>query len=355
MCRQNKGSIEPLVIGTVVKECDEGIEEGILLCSSQACLSEFPIIDGIPIIVPNLRAYVSGNTHAILKRNDLSDTMESLIGDCCGPGSEFDTQRQHLSIYNQAHFSDLQAASEGTDLLPGNAKSAMKTLVDSTTSNLAIPNGPILDIGCATGRGTFEWTQKTNDLVLGIDLNFSFLRTANKALTQGFISYPKRRCGLVYDYHKIDLGGFSETSKADFWACDALNLPFCDNQFDLATSYNIIDTTQSPFDCIQQMHRVLKPDGLAILTTPYDWTGHVTPVTSWIGGHSQRCTSGGDPEKRLRELLCQQQDYQFTILEEGTGQPWTLHLHDRCLTQYLVHWFRLQKKAVTDDCSSTGN
>lgn len=79
----------------------------MLICGNSQCQSEYPIIDGIPIIVADLRSYMTNNVLPVLGRNDLSACMESLVGDCLGPGSAFDAQRQHLSTYSFDHYGDL--------------------------------------------------------------------------------------------------------------------------------------------------------------------------------------------------------------------------------------------------------
>ncbi|MCJ7616347.1 MAG: hypothetical protein MUO43_07405, partial [Desulfobacterales bacterium] len=67
-----------LEIRSVLKESNNSIIEGILSCTNTQCLSEYPVIDGIPIIISNLRTYISQNLIPILCRDDLTNTMESL-------------------------------------------------------------------------------------------------------------------------------------------------------------------------------------------------------------------------------------------------------------------------------------
>ena len=64
-------------IAQVVREQDGHILEGTLHCTSQDCLREFPIIDGIPLLIANIRQYVSDNVLPICARRDLSDFTES--------------------------------------------------------------------------------------------------------------------------------------------------------------------------------------------------------------------------------------------------------------------------------------
>ena len=62
------------------------IIEGILHCQNADCLREFPIIDGIPLIIAHIREYIADNILAICGRRDLSEAIESMLGDCSGPG-----------------------------------------------------------------------------------------------------------------------------------------------------------------------------------------------------------------------------------------------------------------------------
>ena len=77
----------------------------MLLCTS--CMREYPIIDGIPVIVPDVRGHLAASILHVLWRDDLPEVIESLLGDCCGPGSAYDLSRQYLSTYSWGHYHDL--------------------------------------------------------------------------------------------------------------------------------------------------------------------------------------------------------------------------------------------------------
>ena len=64
-------------------------------------------------------------------------------------------------------------------------------------------------------------------LVLGVDIHLALLRLARRAAA-GVLSYPRRRIGIVYDRRRfpVPLPG---ADRVDFWACDALALPFGPN------------------------------------------------------------------------------------------------------------------------------
>ena len=321
--------------------------EGLLVCSNDQCLSEYPIIDGIPIIVPDLRDYVSQNILPILSREDLTDTMESLLEDCCGSGSAFDSFRQHLSTYSFEHYGDLDPdEGENPFSQPGSVLSLLKrgrSLIQEKVG------GPVIDVGCAVGRTSFELAGAFDGIVLGVDLNFAMLKTAAGILNDGIVTYPKRRVGMVFDRHAFSTT-FEKADQVDFWACDATCLPFCDQRFSMAASINLLDCVQSPHEHLKELARILKPEAQAFISTPYDWNINATPVESWLGGHSQRSESRGASEIILRSLLAggghPDAVADLVPISEVEAVPWHLRLHDRSYMNYLVHLVAVRKKAI---------
>lgn len=337
VCRATGRGSVPLRIAEVAREAGGHILEGVLHCSRPDCQREYPILDGIPLIIANLRAYVSDNVLALYGRRDLSATLESLLGDCCGPGSAFDQTRQHLSSYAWEHYADLDPGEPVGEPRPG---TMLGTLQAGWELAAALPPGPLLEIGCSVGRGTFALAERSEALVLGVDLNFAMLRMAGEILRQGIVRYPRRRVGLVYDRREFS-AAFSHGEKVDFWACDALALPFTAGTFSLAVSLNVLDCVAGPAEFLAQLESVLSVGGKAVLTCPYDWSPGATPLETWLGGHSQRSSSAGASEPVLRGLLTPGASPSsvpgLQFLGERRELPWHVRLHDRSTMTYQVH------------------
>ncbi len=345
---QADGSRSPLDIRSVSKKTHDSVIEGVLVCSSQQCMGEYPIIDGIPIIVPDLRNYVSQNIIPIVSRSDFSEITESLLGDCCGPGSAFDSYRQHLSTYTFDHYGDLDPAEpKDSPVLPGSVLELLERGFSHIDERV---NGPAIDLGCAVGRTSFELAKSVDDLILGVDLNFAMLRTAAAILHQGRVTYPRRRVGMVFDKREFP-AALEGSSKVDFWACDATSLPFAEESFSLAASLNVIDCVQSPYDHLKEVGRTLQPNGCAFIAAPYDWNVSATPVEAWLGGHSQRSESRGASEDMLRSLLAGgEHSYaiqELELLAESEAVEWNLRLHDRSFMNYQVHLLVVRKKPTS--------
>ena len=333
---------QPLTIGPVVRETPGDILEGRLLCVNSQCQSEYPIIDGIPVIVTNLRAYVAQNILPILTRRDLSPTLQTLLGDCCGADSTFYAQNYHQSIYAYAHYADLDPDPTAAPVSP--PSSILNILQPGLAALTAKPIGMVIDLGCAVGRVTFALAEQcpAAELVLGVDLNFSMLRLASEVLRQRVVSYPKRRVGMVFDWCEFPVA-FANTDRVDFWACDALALPFAPGAFALATSFNLLDCLPDPYRHLASLATLLRPGGQALLCTPYDWS-QATPIAGWIGGHSQRSCYGGASEPMLRSLLAggdHPQALPNLALVTETETDWWLRLHDRSTMQYRIHLLAL--------------
>jgi SAM-dependent methyltransferase len=313
---------------------------------------EYPIIDGIPIIVPYIRKYLSDNLPHIQARDDLSETMESIIGDGVGPGTFLDATRQHLSSYAWDHYNDLnpnKIPDEFPIALPSGSSivdclEAGLQLIESHSDAPKI-GGPVIDIGCSVGRTTFELAGKCQTLTLGIDVNFSMLRLAHKVLREGIVQYPLKRIGIVYDRQEFK-AEFANSELVDFWACDALALPFTENSFGFATGFNVFDSVTSPRDLLVSIGHALKPAASALLATPYDWSPAATPLETWIGGHSQRGPDHGAAEPLLRKLLTAgahpQSVGNLSLKGEIQNHPWLVRVHDRSQTLYRTHILALQ-------------
>ncbi len=337
VCRTSGETGFVLHIAQVAREENDHIIEGVLHCSNADCLREYPIVDGIPIIVANIRQYVSDNIAAISGRRDLCDLVESMLGDCCGPDAAFNQMRQYLSSYAWDHYGDLDPNERAGEPAPGSMHRNLNVGMQLADP---LPPGPLIDVGCSVGRGSFALAERGQELVLGVDLNFAMLRMAAQVLRHGTVQYPRRRVGLVYDRREFPVQ-FANRECVDFWACDATALPFAEGVFSLAAGMNVLDCVNAPRDFLASLARVLKPGGKTVLTCPYDWSEAATPLETWLGGHSQRSPMAGSCEAVLRTLLTPgahpRSINMLTLSVERDDLQWHVRLHDRSTMTYKLH------------------
>ena len=344
VCRQN-GLEGRLKLTTVEAEANDDIESGILSCD--LCGSEFPILDGMPIIVPEVRRFVQENLFYLLARDDLTPAVESLLGDAAGPGSGLESIRQHVSSYAWDHWGDQDPAPFGQVPGGGQPGAVSRNLAEAFEKlGDALPDGPVLDIGCAAGRTVTDAAERLGRDVLGIDLSVPLARCGRQAVVNGRVNYGLRRVGLVYDRRSYALR-HGAGKRGDIWLCDALALPFSAGTFALAIGMNVVDCMRDPRAGLIEISRVLADEGRAVLSIPFDWAGQVTPVEAWLGGHSQRSGHAGSPEAILDLLLSEGPLAAGSLRRAGSvGEvPWHVRLHDRSCMYYSAYLV-VARKAV---------
>jgi len=341
-CCRSADASHPLRLARVLQGDAELVEQGLLLCSNPLCQREYPILDGVPILVRDIRAYVSHALLHLLARDDVDPVLMGVIGDCAGPESPLHTMRSHLSYYAEGHYSDLDRERPRPP--------AILELVERALTLLpAPPVAPVVVLGCSVGRECFALAGRVDGLVLGLDLNFSMLRLAARVARAGRLRYARRRVGLVFD--PVDVAvAMPGAERVDFWMADASALPLADGAAAFATSLNLVDCVPDPHAHVHELDRLVRPGGAALLATPYDWSPAATPLEGWLGGHSQRGPHDGDPEPVLRGLFDPdgpQAVPGLRIVAEAPDLPWEVTLHRRGALRYRVHALALMKERLS--------
>jgi SAM-dependent methyltransferase/uncharacterized protein YbaR (Trm112 family) len=330
VCRPDQA----LRLAQVLREHDEHLVEGWLVCAAPACQREFPILDGVVQFAPDLRAHVEGQLLSFVARDDLHELSESWIGDCAGPQSSFDALRQHVSNYAWDHYGEFDPQAASSTERAGSIVGVLDALWPHVG---ALPEGPLLEIGCSAGRVAFELAARTQRLVLGADLHQAKLRVAQRVLRERRVRFPLRRVGVVYDRREFDVA-FAESERVDFWSLDAARPPFADASFAAIVALNVLDSTHAPLELLRSCARLLKPGGALVLACPYDWAPSAAPLDAWFGGHSQRGPLAGASEAVLRSALAADEALASLKLErEVDGLEWRVRLHERSVMHYRLH------------------
>ncbi len=307
----------------------EQVVEGMLQCPT--CRYEYPIFDGIPLLVADVRDHVSRQLAELRARDDLSPYAESMLGDCAGPDSELGRDRMYLASYGRAHW--------GPD-------ATLVPVLDAALELAGEVRGRWLDLGCAVGRGTFTLAQKTREPALGVDLNLAMLKAARR-VAAGRIRRSTRKVGVVYEQRdeEIDVPG---KDLVDFWYVDATQLPFASASVDGALSMNLLDSVSAPLAHLTELGRVLTAAARAVLATPYDWSAAVTALSDWLGGHSQRGGVGGSSAATVRHILTVEPRPAgapaLALDAERDGVPWTMEIHERSRITYQLHMLRVKRR-----------
>ena len=148
------------------------------------------------------------------------------------------------------------------------------------------PARKALDLGCATGRASFELARHF-DHVTGIDFSARFINAGVQMAEHGLLRYTLVDEGdlLLYKERKLaDLGLSDVSNKVEFHQGDACNLKPLYSGYDLILAANLIDRLYSPTKFLQTVHERINVGGLLMITSPYTWLEEYTPREEWIGG-----------------------------------------------------------------------
>lgn len=343
-CRQLGRGEKRLFVALVERQSKDRLLDGLLQCSDATCAMQYPVMAGLPVLVPGLRAFLRDTSLYLMLRDDLEPAVLSLLAEASGPGSALESLLQQMSTYGADHWGEVEAG-----YTPGSAQRCLEHGLSFAHGSL--PDGPVLDAGCAAGGTSVALAAALGRTVLGIDINPMLLGIGRRVLESGEVRYPLRRIGLLYDVRTRTYEPPS-ADLADFWICDLAALPFQQATFALISALNILDCLPNPVDGSSEIRRVLKPGGVGIIACPFDWSGAVTPPEHWVGGHSGRSAYRGDPSALLEPLLSGQLSGQaapqrITVLGHEARYSWRVRLHERASVEYATCLlsFRLEERA----------
>ena len=144
-----------------------------------------------------------------------------------------------------------------------------------------------LDIGCATGRVSFEFA-KIFDHVDAVDFSARLIETPTNLKNTGKQRYVIQDEGDLVSYKEIKLQDFEGYEKArdkvSFMQGDACNLIDKFTGYDLVFAGNLLDRLYDPAKFLKSIKERIRPGGLLILTSPYTWLEEFTDRDKWLGG-----------------------------------------------------------------------
>lgn len=144
-----------------------------------------------------------------------------------------------------------------------------------------------LDIGCATGRSSFELA-KIYDHVDAVDLSVRLIAPPTNLQKTGLQRYVVPDEGELVRYQEAKLSDFehyeSIKDKITFLQGDACNLADKFTDYDLVFAGNLIDRLYDPEKFLRAMSHRIRPGGLLVIVSPYTWTEDHTAREKWLGG-----------------------------------------------------------------------
>lgn len=185
-----------------------------------------------------------------------------------------------------------------------------------------------LDLGCAVGRSSFEFSRCCGEVV-GVDLSVRFIEAAQILQKEGKLAYARKDEGELATPLEARVPEEIDRARVKFVTGDACALPDTLGKFDLVLMANLIDRLPRPADCLRQMKDMVEPGGMLAITSPYTWMKEFTPRANWLGGRLEV----GVPIKTLEGLkwilgthfqLMGTKDIPFLIREHARKFQWSI-------------------------------
>jgi len=190
--------------------------------------------------------------------------------------SNYETDKL-LSEYAEFHYGD-------TYFDVPNFPKALAEIAIAAMGNR--PKRTALDLGCASGRSTFELARDF-DHVTGIDFSARFIGQAVQLVQQGILRYTLADEGDLVSYKErtlVNLGLDAIKHKVEFYQGDACNLKTIFTGYDLILAANLIDRLYDPAKLLTSIQSRINTGGLLMITSPYTWLTEHTKKEAWIGG-----------------------------------------------------------------------
>lgn len=192
------------------------------------------------------------------------------------PSSHYETDKL-MAEYAEFHYGDEYFG----------VKNFSKALVDLAINVLGEkPKSKALDLGCASGRATFELARNF-ELVTGVDFSARFIAQGVQLAQGETLRYTLTDEGDLVSYKSRSLADLdlSETkARVEFFQGDACNLKAQFSGYDFILAANLIDRLYSPAKFLGSIHERLNLGGVLMLASPYTWLEEHTPREEWLGG-----------------------------------------------------------------------
>jgi len=321
--------------------------EGVLACGD--CGGAYPVLGGLPILVTDPWHYVWERYDTIIgvaaeAGVPVGQSMDHVIR---AKNVDTDPRRGEEDKYENvatthaylaAHFDDFWGAlPEGhpfRGIVHNHYASDFYAIAFGMLEPFLDPTMPAVDIGCSVGRGVYELAGYCK-LVYGVEFAFRLACVARRVLRH----FP----GPMNDYWlKLD-GEIGERRllpdcrrhNVEIVVASADNLPFSSDSFGVTNSWNIIDRLTDPEGTIAEQERVLLPEGILSLTSPYNWSTALTDRQKWIGGAEGIRTVDAIRERILKN---------FEMLDEKAYIPWIFWIFERFFEVFFAHGLIARKR-----------
>ena len=285
------------------------------------CGQKYPVVDDIPIVVPDLAEHLARDGWAIAA-HDLEPAAEALLALAGPDDAPFARAAETTSIYMDAHWGDrADPRPDG----PGGGF-GLAALLAKIAARAAAPVERAVELGAGHGRAAAELARGAR-VTLALDRSMAPLRRGRRLLRGETVRYLRRTAGR--HYREVTVLGISASVS---WLCaDALDPPLPPGSFERVAALNVLDVVHDPGRLLDVAALLCAPGGEILLCSPYNWqSGHV--------GEAHRL-GDADPAAAVRARL----GAAGFAIEDEDELSWTLRRDARSAVVYRTHYLRARK------------
>jgi len=337
-CRQPGAEPGVIEIGEIYEQEGPFAIRGLLKCTRQDCRAVYPIVDGVPILVRDPVGWWESQGAAVQAGVYPDDGLGDLFFALDRTADSRKEDLQSVNCYLDVHHCrpDLSTPPDGLAELWDNYWQAVTALIVPD----ADPEGKSLDLGCSTGRFTFDMAE-TSQMAVGIDIRFDAVRHAVQLQRKGQTAFQRDTGGRRFESVEIQR---EPADNVIFMVADALDPPFGPYAFDRVAALNLLDNVAVPTILLGQMDALLKKGGQMILASPYEWRPELTAPDQWLV--DREMPSAEAVRAILKDCWGPGLGLNYEIVDEIDPLPWVLRRNDRHWTVFLAHLVRAVKREM---------
>ncbi len=329
----------PLALPPSTSEEPADLQAGVLICTG--CGHQFPIFDGVPLVVKDVGDYLEKHLPLLSLRSDLPPESMAFLLRGAPPGSPLAQLYTYLNAYLVAHYPE-QARVQGISAAPQGEPGWWPIVQKELSSSVADlgGGGRALVVGCAVGR-ELQILADLGMQVVGLESSFIPARIAQQ-LCRGQTHH-----GLVM-HRNEQLRAFSvqgfEGTDCNVVVGDVLDPPFPAYSFDLVVLLNLIDAVASPLTMLQQCHALVRKGGQMLLASPFHWSPVCTEPRERFGD-SWRAVGGVNAGLDVLLALLEGrliEGFRTETLGLRKRIPWVLRRHEQSYDIFLSDMVRVR-------------
>ncbi len=330
----------------LTEEKSKDVLYGDLQC--EKCRSIYPILEGVAILVDDVRTYLLMHVKGISKNVPDAKIPKKYRNEYLEYKAEI--QEEHIeedlesdrvnALYLMNHYLDAkQMVRKSEDPL-------IRDLIQkhwdqnpfSHVKEWITGDSTVVELGCGVG-GLYRSIAKKVKLYLGVDSSFQSILIARHlnlgAPFKGELKTPKDllqgNLSEKFSYSRPE----ANPANVDFIVGDIDATPLLPEYFDISVSLNAIDMLEDPKALPEHMKWTLKVGGIAIQSGPYIWHERIARKLRSI--LPKDISESGRAVEWLFDKLG------LIIRDRKDHLPWLFFKHGRQLELYSVHLLKAQK------------